>query len=117
MSIVYYFPHLHKLSLQLEAMKNCAIQYYVKKKNLIQCGWFEINYLEMIKKFYSENTLLTKARLLKWKGKICAKNTCLVNQTISILLVLLNLCFFDQILEDILGNHWWFNKSQNFVQI
>ena len=33
MSTVYYFPHLHKLSLLLEAMKNCAIQYYVKKKN------------------------------------------------------------------------------------
>ena len=32
MSTVYHFPHLHKLSLLLEAMKNCAIQYYVKKK-------------------------------------------------------------------------------------
>ena len=53
-----------------------SILYKEKKPHSMWLVW---NQLEMIKKFYSENTLLTKVRLLKWKGKICAKNTCLVN--------------------------------------
>ena len=79
--------------------------------------WLVWNQLEMINKISFRKYLAYKSKTFEMERQNFSKNTCLVNQTISILLVLLNLCFFNQILEDILGNHWWFNKSQNFVQI